>query len=420
MSSKRMRGFESYLKFEDALKVVLSEVRPLGWEWVPFHNACGRILSESVVSKIDFPPFDRAAVDGYAVRASDTFGASERNPKRLRLVRAIGKGLRKGEASEVMTGKPMPKGADAVVMVEHTERRSDLIYVFQAVTPGKNVSCRGEDIRAGEVALPPGKKLGPQDVGMLACVGKRHVKVHRRPIVSIISTGSELRSPGAPLREGEVYDINTYSLSCAVRFCGGVPRSLGICGDDPSSLRRKLKEGLEGDLIIVSGGSSVGVKDFVPEVLGEVGELRFHGVNLRPGGPTAFGVVNGKPVFSLAGFPVASLVAFDMLVRPALRFMQGLPPDRGFLRVKAYLSSKVASTLGRVDIVRVKLSIQEKGLLAEPLRVTGSGILSSMTGADGFLIVPEDTEVLEKGDEVEVEVWDWNQNRNGVRTQLGE
>jgi molybdenum cofactor synthesis domain-containing protein len=406
-----MRGFARYTKFEDALKIVLSRVKCLSSEMVSFERALGRVLIDDVVSKIDVPPFDRSAVDGYAVRAADTFGATETKPRRLRVIGSISIGaptrlrVRRGEAVKIMTGAPMPAGANAVVMVEHVSVKGKQLDVHVPLTPGKNVSARGEDVRAGEMVLKRGRSLRSQDIGMLASTGNLRVQVARKPRVAILATGSELRKPGAHLGPAKIVDINSYSLAASVVSCGGVPRCLGIVPDKPKPLYRALRGAVKYDAVLVSGGSSVGERDIVPDAIQEMGELLFHGVAIRPGGPTAFGVVEGKPAFALAGFPVASLVAFDMLVRPVLRAMQGLPADRGYPRVRARLARKISSTLGRADIVRVMLRSQRSGLIAEPIRITGSGILSSMTRADGFVVVPEDVEGLGEGASVEVELY---------------
>jgi molybdenum cofactor synthesis domain-containing protein len=409
--SVRMRGFSRYIRLADALKIVFANVEQLEPEVVPFDRALGRVLAEDIVSEVDVPPFDRSAVDGYAVQAADTFGASEQKPVKLRVIGSVRIGVtskllvRKGEAIKIMTGAPIPKGADAVVMVEHVLARDKNIAVLAPVTPGKNVSARGEDVKAGEVVLERGRLIRPQDVGMLASVGKIRVRVSRRPKVAIFATGGELRRPGERLGRAEITDINSYSLAAAVESCGGLSQNLGIMPDRPELLKRALRKAIGYDMVLASGGSSVGEFDIMPDVIAELGELLFHGVAIRPGGPTAFGVVGRQPVFSLAGFPVSSLVAFDMLVRPALRKMQGLPADRGYPKVRAKLARKVSSTLGRADVVRVKVRVKEGELLADPIRVTGSGVLSSMTEADGFFIVPEDVEGFDGGDIVDVEIY---------------
>jgi molybdopterin molybdotransferase len=290
-------------------------------------------------------------------------------------------------------------------MVEHTRANDKKIEVFAPVTPGKNVSARGEDIKVGELVLRCGQQLRPQDIGMLASTGKIRVRVSRRPKVAILATGSELRKPGKRLGKAEITDTNSYSLAAVVASCGGLPYRLGTIPDKPEPLRRVLRKAVNYDMMLTSGGSSVGEHDIVPDVIAGLGKLLFHGVAIRPGGPTAFGVVGDKPVFSLAGFPVATLVAFDMLVRPTLRRMQGLSADRGYPRVRARLVRKVSSTLGRADIVRVQVRAEGSELVAEPIRVTGSSVLSSMTKADGFVIVPEDVEGFDEGSTVEVELY---------------
>jgi molybdenum cofactor synthesis domain-containing protein len=409
--SIRMHGFTRYVRLADALKIVLSKAKPLESEAVPFDRAFGRVLAEDIVSEIDVPPFDRSAVDGYAVRAADTFGASELKPVNLRIIGSVNIGVaskipvKKGETVKIMTGASLPKGSDAVVMVEHTRANGKGIAVLAPVTPGKNVSEKGEDVKAGEAVLEGGCLLRPQDVGMIASMGKTLVRVSRRPEVAILATGSELREPGESLGRAEITDINSYSLAAAAEKVGALPHRLGIVPDNSEKLERALRKAISYDMVLASGGSSVGEHDIVPDVIAELGELVFHGVAIRPGAPTAFGVIKNKSIFALPGFPVSSLIAFDMLVGPALRQMQGLPADRGYPKVRARLARKVSSTLGRADIVRVRIVPRESGFVADPLRVTGSSVLSSMTKADGFVIVPENVEGFDEGKIVEVELY---------------
>jgi molybdenum cofactor synthesis domain-containing protein len=409
--SVRMHGFTRYARLADALKIVLSKARLLESEAVPFDRALGRVLAEDVVSELDVPPFDRSAVDGYAVRAADTFEASDLKPANLRIMGSVDIGVvsklhvGKGVAIKIMTGTSLPKGSDAVVMVEHTRARGKNIAVSAPVTPGKNVSEKGEDVKTGEVVLGRGCQLRPQDVGTLASIGKTRVRVSRRPEVAILATGSELRKPGERLGRAEITDINSYSLAAAAERFGGLSHRLGIVPDKPEELKRALRKAINYDMVLASGGSSVGEHDIVPDIIAELGQLMFHGVAIRPGGPTAFGIIKSKPIFALPGFPVSSLIAFDMLVGPALRQMQGLPVGRGYPKVRARLARKVSSTLGRADIVRVNIRSKEGELLADPIRVTGSSVLSSMTKADGFVIVPEDVEGLDESKIVEVELY---------------
>jgi molybdopterin molybdotransferase len=411
------RGFAVRIPLEEAVRTIAASVEPLPAEEVNFYESLGRVLAEDVVAGINVPQFDRAAVDGYAVIASDTFGASPARPAKLRVVGSVkvgargSKRLRRGEAVRIDTGARMPAGADSVVMVENVVEEGGHVGVLSPVTPGKNVSKAGEDVRAGETVLRRGRVLGPADIGLLASVRHLRPRVHRRPHVGVISTGSELVAPHLSASGPHVVDANSYSIAAAVTAAGGIPHRLGIVPDEEKDLRRKIASALKYDVVIVSGGSAVGRFDLVPEVISKMGDLKFHGAAIRPGGPSGFGVIGGKPVFCLAGFPAGALIAFDLLVRPALRKLQGLPADRGYLRVRARLEEGVPSVLGRADVVRVKLMRRGKEILARPMRITGSSMLTTVADADGFVIVPESAEGLERGQEVEVEVYgssyDW-------------
>lgn len=409
--SVRMRGFTEYIRLSEALRIILSNIRPLGSELADYYQSLGRVLAEDIISKVNVPPFDRSAMDGYAVRASDTFGASAQKPVELCIVGSVAIGaapriaVGKGEAVKIMTGAVIPKGADASVMVESTKATGSSLNVFAPVTPGKNVSALGEDIRAGQLALKRGQVLRPQDIGLLAAIGQLRAKVVRRPTVGILSTGGELREPGQKLAPAKVTNANSYSLAAYVQRCGGIPKVLGIVPDKPGVTRASLKRAALNDMVLVSGGSSVGERDLVPDAISDIGELLFHGVAIRPGSPTGFGLIKGKPVFALAGFSVAALVSFDLLARPALLTMQCLPPDYGRHCVQARLTRKISSSLGRVEIIRVGLKRERGRLLAEPIGIAGSSILTSITQSDGFIRVPENVEGLEKGHEVEVELY---------------
>lgn len=409
--SVRMKGFSSYTRLEEALGKIISQVNRVDEEIVSLNESLGRVLSNDVISGADVPPFDRSAMDGYAVQASDTFGADENNPIKLQVIGQSDIGtspdakVQKGEAVEIMTGAVMPEGADAVAMIEHTNREDDELEVFSPVSPGKNVSSRGEDVKAGQTVLKKGHQLRPQDVGMLASIGNTKAGIARKPEVGIAPTGIELREPGESLAPGEITESNSHSLEAAVKETGGEPSRLEIVPDEFDSLKKAISDASNFDMLLISGSTSVGKRDLAPDAILELGELIFHGVTIRPGGPTAFGVVDDTPVFALAGFPVASLVAFETLARPAVRYMQGLPADRGRPKVKARLERKVSSSLGRADVVRVEIQEEGEGLRASPIRVTGSSILSSMARADGYVIVPEDVEGIMDGEDVEVELF---------------
>ncbi len=406
-----MRGFTQYTRLSEARKTILSLACLLDSETISFKDALDRVLAEDVIAKVNVPPFDRSAVDGYATMAPDTFGASPQKPVNLRVVGSITigfptkLGIKRGEAIKIMTGAMMPKGADSVVMVENTKTTGNKLRVFAALPPDKNVSKMGEDVRTGDIILKRGQVLRPQDIGMLASTGNINIKVFRRPAVAIIATGGELREPGERLAPAKITNSNSYSIAAAVMKCGGVPKILSIVPDISIQIRSALKKASENDMILVTGGSSVGERDLVPDAIESEGKLLFHGVAIRPGGPTAFGTIREKPVFALAGFPVATLVAFNMLARPAILQMQGLPPDHGRLYVRAKLTRKVSSTLGRADVVRIKVRKERGRTFADPVATTGSSILSSMTTADGFIVVPEEVEGLEKGLQVKVELY---------------
>lgn len=407
MNVKR-HGFPKYTKLVDAVNLVISEVDKVGKERVPFEEAEGRVLAEDIRSKTDVPPFDRAAMDGFAVRAEDTFGADENDPIELKEVGSVEVGVEsgidigEGEAAKIATGAPLPRGANAVVMVEETRRDNSNIEVLAPVSPGKNVSSRGEDVRAGQTVLEAGRRLGPSDIGMLVSTDNLEIEVRCRPKVGISATGGELREAGEDIGVGEIVESNTYSLMPAIRNIGCSPSRLGILPDDLGRIKESLSRASDFDMLIFTGGSSVGEKDYLPEAISETGELVFHGVAMRPGAPIAFGIVHETPVFSLPGFPVAALIAFEMVIKPALLKMQGLNPLDYGPEVRGELSRKVSSSLGRVDVVRVKLSRSKSTYSVEPIRVTGSGILRTMTEADGILVVPEQSEGFSEGEEVQV------------------
>lgn len=299
-----------------------------------------------------------------------------------------------------MTGGVFPDGADAVLMVEHTSEEDGRVLAHAPVVPGRNVARAGEDVRRGQTVLRRGRVLRPQDIGVLASIRRVEIPVARRPVVGILSTGNELVEPGSPDagQRGRVVNSCRPLLEGMVAQTGGSPRWLGAFPDDPDTLRRELR-GFDGDVLLTTGGTSAGKEDHLPALLAEVGELLVHGVNMRPGSPTGFGRMGGTLVFLLPGNPVAALVGFDVFVRAALQLQLGQREGRRNPRARGRLGRKIASALNRTDFVRVKLAGDGE---VEPLRVGGSGVLTSVTGADGFIIVPRDDEGLEAGTEVEV------------------
>ncbi|RLI35185.1 molybdopterin molybdenumtransferase MoeA [Candidatus Bathyarchaeota archaeon] len=413
MERVRMRGFRRTVKVEDALRAFRRALpdKRLETEIIPVRVALNRVLAENVTADRDIPPFDRAAMDGFAVRAEDTFGASQTNPVILKVVGESKVGatpeveVRDGEAVEIMTGAPMPRGADAVVMVEYTNKLDGGgIEILHPVAPLENVSRRGEDIKRGETVLRRGTILKPQDLGILASLGRVKVEVYKRPRVAIISTGDELVEPGVRVELGKVVDVNRVILSAMVEELGGVPIDIGIVRDDPDEIEKAIRRGLEeADLVIVTGGTSVGRADMVPEVIDSIGKpgMVVHGVSMRPGTPTGLAILDGKPVFSLSGYPVAAMMGFNIFVKPVISWMLGassLPAPT----VRARLTRRVASPPGVLSLVRVKIRKVGGVYMAEPIRSTGSGVISSMTRANGLLVIPEESEGVEAGEEVEV------------------
>lgn len=407
----RTKGFHKRTPVDKALSILLREVKPLGAERVQLACALGRVLAQKVEALHDSPPFSRAAMDGYALKGENTFGASQTNPIYFKLKGQVLTGrpldlrVHDFEAARIMTGGPMPRGANAIAMFEYVKELGEEIEVIKPVTPGKNVSLKGEDVRKGEVLLRKGREIKPQDIAITAAMGMAELMVYRQPTVAIIATGDELREPGSRLSSAEIYDANSHSLHALVKRSGGLPKICGIVGDDYEQLRGAVRKALSADLVLISGATSVGEKDFVPKVIAELGDVLVHGVAMRPGEPTGFGVVENKLVFMLPGYPVAAIFAYETFVRPALEKMQGFETSRRYIKITGCLKRKIASELGRRDYVRVKLDLTGKEPMVEPIRTSGSGIISSLVRADGFVIVPENTEGLEQGEKVEVNLF---------------
>ena len=409
----KMRGFKSTVRMEEAIQRFFNALhfeKP-AVESVPTLEVLGRILGEDLISQVDIPPFYKSAVDGYAVRAEDTFGASRTNPSVLTLVGEIGAGdkpdleVERGEAARISTGAAMPKGADAIVMLEYTKTIDpSRIEIWGPVTPSQNVTRKGEDVHTGEIVLKKGVRIRPQDVGILAMLGKTVINVVKKPRVSIFSTGDELVESEEEAEEGKTIDVNRPILLSMIREAGANGLDRGIVGDQFEDIRRKMEESLaEADAVVVTGGTSVGARDLVPEVINSIGKpgMLVHGVSMRPGMPTGLGVVNGKPVISLPGNPVAAMIAFEVFVKPLIsRLMDAqeeLTP-----KIKGRLTRRIASVQGFRTFNRVLVRRLGDQVSVEPIRLTGSGILTSMTKANGILVIPEDVEGYEAGEEVEV------------------
>ncbi|RYD03266.1 molybdenum cofactor biosynthesis protein [Desulforamulus aquiferis] len=366
-------------------------------EIVPLLNGLNRILSRDICAVEDVPGFDRSTMDGYAVRAKDTFGATESLPSYVNVTGEVLMGqeavgtVAPGQAWSIPTGGMLPQGADAVVMVEYTEELDELtIGVTKPVAPGDNVVRRGEDVKAGTVVLQAGHRIRPQDLGLLAAVGVTKVPVNLPLRVGIISTGNELVDPSKEAELGKVRDINSYALYGQVLEAGGAPQLYGIVEDEFDSLKGTMEKALnDNDLVLVSGGSSVGARDVTAKVIETIGEpgVLFHGIAVKPGKPSIGAVVQGKPVFGLPGHPVSAMIVFDLLARPIIE-TAGLPLARKVFPLRAAINRNMHSATGRDDFIRVTLLRLEDGsIVAEPV-LGKSGLISTMVKADGVAHLP--------------------------------
>lgn len=393
------------LSVEEALERILATVPVLEPERVPILDSLGRVLAEEVTADRDVPPLPNSAMDGYAVRAADV----ARVPARLRRIAEAPAGrpcpvtVEPGTAVRIMTGAPIPAGADTVVPFEHTRPDGEWVEVLQETRPGANVRAAGEDVRAGQVVLSPGHLLRPQEVGMLAALGRTEVAVIRRPRVAILATGDEIVPPWETPGPAQIRDANSYTVAAQVRRCGGIPLILGIVHDEETLIRDGIRRALaeRADLIVTSGGVSVGDFDRVKQVLMADGEMRFWSLNMKPGRPLAFGVIGGVPLVGLPGNPVSAMIATELFVRPALLKMQGFT-QWPWPELRARLTDPIPRKDGRRHYLRVRLRETPQGWEATLTGDQGSGILSSLVQADGLAVIPEDADHLPAGAEVRV------------------
>jgi molybdopterin molybdotransferase len=383
-------------------------------ETVAVAQALDRVTAEGLHAPADLPAFPRSTMDGYALRAADSFGASESLPAYLEVAGEVPMGqparvaLRRGQVAKVHTGSMLPDGADAVVMVENTQEiDARTIEVVRPVAPGENTLRTGEDVARGDLLVPVGHRLRPQDIGGLLGVGITEVAVARRPVVGLLATGDEIVPPEAEPAIGQIRDINTYTLAALVRRAGGTPLPLGIVADDAAALRQAAAEGLaRSDVLILSAGSSVSTRDLTSAVIGSLGPpgVLVHGVSLRPGKPTILAMVGDKPVFGLPGNPVSAMVTFDLFVRPALHTLLGLREPPPANQVEAVLTHNVASAAGREDYVQVRLQARDGVLEAEPV-FGKSNLIYTLVRADGVLRVPLDSNGIVAGERVVVRLF---------------
>ncbi|HID76340.1 MAG TPA: molybdopterin molybdotransferase MoeA [Planctomycetaceae bacterium] len=401
-----MRGFVRRTPVAEALRWLDDRLGALPGEEVELAEAAGRVLAGRVLSPVDVPPFDRSMMDGFAVRAVDTLGASPYNRLPIGVVgqslpgRPFDGRVGPGQAVRIMTGAPLPAGVDAVLPVELVEIEPGRILAQGEVSPGKHVGRVGEDIRRGTRVLERGRRLRPQDVGLLASIGVARVPVVRRPRVRIVVTGDELLPAGSMPQGARIVDSNGPMLSALVARDGGLPIHPGIIPDRPEEILEAMRS--EADVVLVSGGSSVGQEDHAPALLRQHGRLAIHGIAMRPSSPTGMGLLDGRLVFLLPGNPVSCLCAYDFFAGRAVRALGGRSADWPYRRLQAPLARKISSAVGRLDYVRVQL---EQGAV-QPMAIGGASVLSSTTRADGFVLVPPDSEGYPPGAEVEVLLYD--------------
>src|SRR5688572_1130968 len=402
-----MRPIRETLPIDEARALVFDALPPVTrTERVPINLASGRVAAADVVSAVDVPPFNRAGMDGFAVIAEDTFGAGRYEPRVLRAVETIYTGetpksaISTGDCAEIATGAPMPEGANAVVMVEETERDGDQVRVFTPVYPNQHVGKQAADLKTGDVVVARGMLLTPARVGALAAAGISDVEVFAKPRVAILSTGNEVAEPGAPLRPGHIYDINRYTLEAITREHGGEPLTHPAAPDTIAQLTGAMTRAAAGaDIVVFSGGSSVGERDLILDVIEARGEVVFHGIAVKPGKPTVFGRVDGKPVLGMPGYPTSCLSNAYMLLVPMLRHMGHLPEWHPRI-VSLPLSRRVVSTTGRHQFYTVRIREGQ----AEPA-FKASGDITSMAAADGYIEIPAQTDVVEAGEIVDVRLF---------------
>jgi molybdopterin molybdotransferase len=399
-----MRLFEKLIEHPEAVRLVLENTHRLPAEDVQLLEAHGLALAQDLKARFDSPPFDNSAVDGYAVRSADAeAGRSFRVVDEAPAGRPAAKSVGEGEAIKIFTGGVIPEGSDAVVMVENTSGWSEEFELKKAATSGQNVRGSGEDVREGDVILRAGTEIGPPEVALAATQGYGELPAHRRPKVVVLSTGTELVEPGArELEPGEIYDSNSFAVTAQAQEVGARARRISAASDDAQVLRNTLKEALEtADVVVTSGGVSVGEKDLVKGTMLELGvEQVFWGVKFKPGKPLFFGVRDGASVFGLPGNPVSAMVCFELFVRPALVKLMGRE-ERGRPRVQVYFEEDVRNAFGRMHAMRVSLEQTEKGWLARSVGAQGSGLVSSLTKADALALIGPESEGLRAGETVE-------------------
>ncbi|MHA1269777.1 MAG: molybdopterin molybdotransferase MoeA [Candidatus Helarchaeota archaeon] len=411
----RLKGFKSYTLVDDVKKTLQKLIKLMSLEKIKTVSALGRVISEDIFAPINVPHFSRSAMDGFAVKAKDTFGASQRSPIRLTIISKIkinevsDKVIQDGQTIQIPTGGPIPDGADAVIKLEDVKLINGQIEIYSPITPFKNIAKVGEDIKKGNLIVSKGTIIRPQEITLLLACNILDIDVYQKPRVAIITTGSELVEIGTSPKVGQIIETNSYSIISLCEIYGGLPERLGIIEDNMESLIQILEKSLKYDIIVFTGGSSVGEDDLIPYVINNFpeGKILVHGIAMRPGSPTAIGLIQNKLIFCLPGFPVATMISFETFVGYTIRKMMNAKILDPRPIVKAILTRQIPSQLGRRDYVRVKLDFDDEKMeyYAEPIRSGGSGIISSLVKATGIIEIPEDLEGYEKGSKVFVKLY---------------
>jgi molybdopterin molybdotransferase len=400
------------IRVEEALNHILNSISPLDLEKTDILNALGRVIGEDIYSGRNLPPKDNSAMDGYALKSDDTKGATSEAPSIVETIEDIPAGypsqrtIGPGQAARIMTGAFVPEGADTVVKVEDTDRDGNRVRIFVESPRGDNIRYSGEDVKAGDLVISKGKIAGPAEVGMLASLGRSFIKVYQKPLVAIIATGDEIADIDEDTSGDKIISSNSYSINAQVRECGALPLQTGIAKDREKSLMAAFRAALRADVIISSGGVSVGDYDFVKDVMAQMGtNIEFWQVAQRPGKPLAFGTMEGKLVFGLPGNPVSSMITFEEYVRPALLKMMG-HQDIFRRTIKATLMEDIKKKSGLKHFIRAQVRKEGEGFTVSTTGEQGSGILKSMVLANGIIVLPEDMTSVKKGEEVSVQLID--------------
>jgi molybdopterin molybdotransferase len=396
------------IKVEEAQNIILENIKTLEAKEIEFTKALNKVLAQDIISDIDIPPFDNSAMDGFALISKDTKDATRENPKTLKILEDLPAGkvsnftLQEGEAIRIMTGAPLPYGCDAVAMVEDTSSSKYKVKIYKEIKKGENIRFQGEDVKKGEVVLKKGTLLTPAEIGMLASLGKKKIKVIKSPKVAVLTTGDELVEVEDDLPPGKIRNSNAYTLTSQINLLGATSINLGIAKDNIEELKEKIAEGLKYDMLITSGGISVGDYDLIERVLKDLGvEIKFWKVRVKPGKPTLFGLYEQKPIFSLPGYPVSSMVTFELFVRPAILKMMGR--KRLFRKtVTATLTNSINKKTDRRQYLRGILKEVKGGYEVSTTGPQGSGILKSMTLANCLILAPRELSHIHHGSKVKV------------------